>query len=582
MELLWQYLRRYKKLLWGALTLATVNQVFSLLDPQIFRLLIDNYGTKAGTIPANQFMSGVILLLLAFVGVAFVSRVAKNFQDYYVNVITQRLGATMYANAVEHSFSLPYAAFEDQRSGELLQKLQKARTDSQTFIIGAINTVFLSTIGIIFVLSYAWSVDWRIGLTYFLIMPTLGLITYLISRRIKQAQTAIVKRTAELAGSTTETLRNVELVKSLGLETQETARLNTVNEQILKLELTKVKMIRKLLFTQGTMLNGLRALLMLLMLWLISQGEITLGQFFSLLFYSFFLFNPLAEFGQVITQYQEARASLEQMKKVLALEPEPVPANPKTIDRLNNISFDKVSFAYGQNSEPHTLHEINLSLQPGKTTAFVGPSGSGKSTLIKLLVGLYHPTGGQLKVSGLDMTEIDTRAFRRRLGYVSQETQLFAGTIRENLLFVNPQATDEQCLTALRAAAALPIIERGGQGLNTKIGEGGIKISGGEKQRLAIARALLRQPDLIIFDEATSSLDSITEANITSTIREISQSRPSLMTVLIAHRLSTVMHADIIYVLEKGRIVEQGSHDSLLKNGGLYTALWRQQQASDI
>lgn len=581
MKLLWQYIRLYKKLLWAALGLATINQVFSLLDPQIFRLLIDNYGTKADQLSTSEFMHGVIILLLAFVGVALISRIAKNFQDYYVNVITQRVGAAMYSTAIGHSFSLPYADFEDQRSGELLQKLQKARSDTQIFITGAINTVFLSLVGIIFVLVYAFWVDWRIGLTYFLIIPALGFVTYQISRRIKQAQTTIVKQTAELAGSTTETLRNVELVKSLGLEIQESRRLNLVNEKILALELAKVKMIRKLLFTQGTMLNSLRALLMLLMLWLISLGEITLGEFFSLLFYSFFLFNPLAEFGQVITQYQEARASLGQMEEILNRPPEPKPIQPQTITKLEKINFQNIEFSYNGNNSPQALYNINLNLVRGQTAAFVGPSGSGKSTLVKLLVGLYRPTKGLLLINNIDINKIDLAAFRQRLGYVAQETQLFAGTIRENLLFVRPKASDEECFNALQAAAALPIIERGGQGLDTKIGEGGIKISGGERQRLAIARALLRQPDLIIFDEATSSLDSITETEITTTIRQISNIKPELITVLVAHRLSTVKHADIIYVLEKGQIIEEGCHDDLLKNGSLYAALWRQ-QASEI
>lgn len=579
MKLLWQYLKHYQKFLWGALSLALLNQFFSLLDPQIFRLLIDNYVTKVNQISQAEFMRGVVLLLLAFVGAALISRIAKNFQDYYVNVITQRVGAAMYASAIGHSFSLPYSIFEDQRSGELLQKLQKARSDAQSFITGAINTVFLSLVGIVFVLIYAFWVDWRIGLTYFLIIPTLGIITYLISRRLKAVQTTIIKQTADLDGSTTETLRNVELVKSLGLEKQETLRLNKVNEQILKLELNKVKMVRKLMFIQGTVLNGLRALLMLLMLWLISQAEITIGQFFSLLFYSFFLFNPLSELGQVITQFQETRASLEQMNQILNMTAEPVASQPSPLKRLESIVFEKVTFTYNSNKHHQTLEDINLHLTPGKTVALVGPSGSGKSTLVKLLVGLYRPTSGVIKVNGFNFKDIDISAYRQRLGYVSQETQLFAGTIRENLLFVRPQATDEECWQALKAAAALPIIERGGQGLDTKIGEGGIKISGGERQRLAIARALLRQPDLIIFDEATSALDSLTESSITATIKEISHSRPDLMIVVIAHRLSSVMYADVIYVLERGRIVESGRHDELIKQQGLYEALWRSQQA---
>ncbi len=580
MKLLWQYLRRYKKLLAGALGLAAVNQVFSLIDPQVFRLIVDRYATRAGEIPPYDFIRGVALLLLAAVGVAFVSRVAKNFQDYYVNVVTQRTGAAMYGRAVEHSFSLPYTVFEDQRSGELLQKLQKARTDSQAFIISAVNTLFLSAIGVLFVLTYAFLVDWRIGTAYLAIIPVLGSITYLISRRIKAAQSSIVKQTAELAGSTTETLRNVELVKSLGLERQETERLNLVNDRILSLELTKVRMIRKLMFLQGTMVNALRSALLLLMLWLIAEDDISLGQFFSLLIYSFFIFNPLAELGTVASQYQEASASLEQLNSVLKLAPEAKPRHPVKIDKVERIAFRGVNFTYGSNSGPHAVHGVTLELTPGKTAAFVGPSGAGKSTLVKLLVGLYHPSQGTMLVNDTDLREMDTEAYRRHLGYVAQETQLFAGTIRENLLFVRPEATDADCLSALKAAAALPIIERGDKGLDTKIGEGGIKISGGERQRLAIARALLREPDFIIFDEATSSLDSLTEAGITQTIRGIAKTRSNLISVSIAHRLSTVMHADTIYVLEKGSVVEHGPHAELLAKGGLYAALWRQQQAS--
>ena len=180
-------------------------------------------------------------------------------------------------------------------------------------------------------------------------------------------------------------------------------------------------------------------------------------------------------------------------------------------------------------------------------------------------------------MNGTDTRSIDLGALRRRIGYVSQETQLFAGTIRENLLFVNPEATDEECLTAIEQVAMSSILERTGEGLNTRIGESGIKISGGERQRLAIARALLRKPDLIIFDEATSNLDSMTEKSITDTIKRISKAHPELMIVMVAHRLSTIAHADTIFVLEKGKVIEKGNHISLLNEHGLYAALWREQ-----
>lgn len=579
MRLLTTYLLRYKKLIFAALILATINQVFSLLDPQVFRLIVDRYAVKADTLPREVFIRGVLLLLLAYVGVALVSRIAKNFQDYCVNVIAQRTGAQLYERSVSHSFSLPYAVFEDQRSGEILQKMNKARLDAQSLITNFVNMLFVAMVGLTFVTIYAFTVHWSIGAAYLLLAPTLGTLMFFISRRIKTQQRVIVTQTAELAGSTTETLRNVELVKSLGLENQEIGRLNKVNAGILGLELKKVRFLRFYSFLQGTIINTTRAGLLFLVLWLLYTKSITLGEFYALFFYSFAIFSPLAELGAIIAQYQEAHASMDKLDEVFAIDPAPKPANPAPLAPLRRVVFHDVSFTYPSASEP-SLESIDLEILAGQTVAFVGPSGSGKTSLVKLLVGLYSPSSGRLAVNGVDIAQVDPDALRARIGLVTQETQLFAGTIRENLLFVQPRATDAQCVEVLRQAAALPIIERGGKGLDTKIGEGGIKISGGERQRLAIARALLRDPELMIFDEATSSLDSITEKSITETIRALTTGTGhQRMTVLVAHRLSTIAHAQRIHVLAKGRIVETGTHDSLLALNGLYAALWREQSA---
>ncbi|MFA5833267.1 MAG: ABC transporter ATP-binding protein [Bacteroidota bacterium] len=575
MKLLYSYLKNYWTLVMLALFLATINQTFSLLDPLVFRYVIDNYAMKFSQYTTEQFLQGVVSLLLLAMGAAFVSRVAKNFQDYYINVIVQRLGAQIYADGLKHSLELPYSVFEDQRSGETLGKLQKVRTDVERLISASINVLFTTLVGITFVMIYSLSVHWVIAPLYFSTVPILGFLSSTLSKKIKTIQKTIVGETTALAGSTTESLRNIELVKSLGLANQEIDRLNSTTQKILSLELKKVKYIRGLSFIQGTSVNFLRTAILFSMLYLIFTQQISVGQFFSLWIYSFFIFGPLQQLGDIINIYREAEVSLNNFEAILNTPKEPKPVSPVKVTNVQTLAFNKVTFQH-QSSNKSALNEISFKTKLGETIAFVGPSGAGKTTLVKLLVGLYRPQSGNILYDGKNFDEIDFDALRERIGFVTQDTQLFSGTIRENLLFVNPKATDADCLDVLNKAACQSLLSRADKGLDSIIGEGGVKVSGGEKQRLSIARALLRNPQLLVFDEATSSLDSLTEEEISETIRNISNQK-DMITILIAHRLSTVMHSDTIYVLEKGKIVESGSHTKLVKAKGLYYAMWRQQ-----
>ena len=590
MKILLHYLKPYKGLIILALFLAAINQVFSMLDPYFFGKLIDRYAThpfetgvfdknkvfqKTGDRTETEFIWGVLGVLGILISVAMISRIAKAFQDYFTNVIVQKFGAKIFTDGLQHSMKLPYQDFEDQRSGETLSILTKVRTDTERFIVSFINVVFGILVGIVFVSIYAFRLHWSIMPIYVGGMIILALLTSFLSRKIKIIQKNIVKETTVLAGTTTESLRNIELVKSLGLTGQEIKRLNTNTYKILGLELRKVKSIRTLSFIQGTFVNFLRQVIMFTLLWLVFKGKLTAGEVMTLTFYSFFIFGPLQEIGNIILSYREAEASLNNFDNLMKKAPEMEPADPKSLGNIESLSFKGVGFQHKTASQK-AIDDISFDARVGETVAFVGPSGSGKSTLMKLLVGLYRPQQGKILYNNLDETEIHFDDLRKQIGFVTQDTNLFSGTIKENLLFVNPTASDELLNDVLQKASCTNLLARAEKGLDTMIGEGGLKLSGGEKQRISIARALLRQPHLLIFDEATSALDSLTEEEITNTIKLISSQKEQI-TILIAHRLSTIMHADRIYVLEKGEVVETGNHEALLAEKGLYYAMWRQQ-----
>ncbi len=586
MKILLHYLKPHKWLVILVLSLAAVNIGFSLVDPILLGKLINLANGRVNNpelITEDRFFNsfswgkpGVWFILICSISVAMISRIAKNFQDYFLNLVIQKFGAKVFTDGLQHAMKLPYQQFEDQRSGETLSVLTKVRSDVEKFMINFINILFGVIIGIVFVFVYAAIfIHWSIPLAYLVGITLLTLITNALSKKIKAIQKNIVGQTTALAGSTTESLRNIELVKSLGLTQQEVQRLNKNTYKILGLELTKVKRIRSISFIQGTMVNTLRQVILFILMWLIFKDKMDAGQLVTMQIFSFFVFGPLQEIGNILLSYREAEASLNNFDTLMKKAPEPEPANPKHLGHIETLAFRNVAFQH-QTAAQKAINNISFDVKVGETIAFVGPSGSGKSTLMKLLVGLYRPQEGKIFYNNLDETEIRFDDLRNQIGFVTQDTNLFSGTIRENLMFVNPGATEEEVLDALNKASCQNLLARAEKGLETMIGEGGLKLSGGEKQRLSIARALLRDPKLLLFDEATSALDSLTEEEITDTIRDISM-KGSQITILIAHRLSTIMHADRIYVLEKGDVVETGSHQQLLDEKGLYYAMWRQQ-----
>lgn len=575
MKILFSYLKKHKYIVLLALLMTAINQGFSLVEPLITGKLVDDYINKRDLLSRSEYFTGILTLIGLGIGAALISRIANNFQDFYTITIAQKTGAEMYADGMKHSLDMPYYVFEEQRSGAKLDMLGRVRSDSENFIKASINVTFMALFGIIFVSVYSALISYKVTVVFIASVPIITYLSWKLSEKVKVVHRAIISKTSVLAGRSTESLRNIELVKSHGLGEQEINRLNTATYKILNLEIVKTKILRMLSFIQGSTVNIVRSIMIVVMLMLIFDKELSAGQYFSFLLYSYFLFGPLQEFGHMALTWREAQISFGNFKRIMDMPIEAIPSDPASLEKINHIEFKNVFFKY-KHSNRNALNGISFHAEEGETVAFVGPSGSGKTTLIKLLVGLYKPLQGDVYYNQTHTDAIHLDELRRKIGFVTQDTQLFSGNIRDNLRFVRPDATDEECLEALQKAACQSLLSRAEDGLDTLIGESGVKVSGGEKQRLSIARALLRNPNILLFDEATSALDSLTEEEITKTVNKLSQLKDHI-TLIIAHRLSTIMHANRIYVLENGEIVESGNHEELIEQKGLYYAMWRQQ-----
>jgi ATP-binding cassette subfamily B protein len=574
MALFWKYLKPYSRLVLFSMLLAALAQGLSFLDPVIFGRILDKYALHPTAGRETDQVRGVLWLLGLAIAVAIAARAARSFQEYVLRLLVQRFGQSVFDDGLKQTLRLSFEEYEMQRSGEALSVLQKTRRDTESFLTSAINLFFSTLVGVGFLIYYAITKHWALIPVFIVGVLFLGGLTGLLSKKIKTVQRRIFRENAVLSGHITESLRNIELVKSLGLTYPEIRRLKTFTQQIFTLEMQKVKQVRTLGFLQGATLILLKQSILFILLWLIFRKVLSPGELISMQLILNYIFIPIQDLGTIILAYREAEVSLQNFDALMKKPVETRPEEPIEIGDFSKLEFQDVVFRH-RTAQSNAIDGISFHVQRGESIAFVGPSGSGKSTLVKLLVGLYTPGAGNILFDEVSVEAIRYNRVRRQIGFVTQDTQLFAGSVRQNLLFIKPGATEAEMLDALERAAAGHLV-RGPKGLDTLLGEGGTRLSGGEKQRLSIARALLRKPQLLIFDEATAALDSLTEEAITATLTGIAAAREQMI-ISIAHRLSTIRHADRIYVLERGRIAEQGTHEKLLELKGLYYALWRQQ-----
>jgi ATP-binding cassette subfamily B protein len=542
------HLRAERWPLAGTAVLAVAARLFLLADPQILRVIVDSYVLRAGSMPRDVFIRGIVVLIAAAVAVGMLARTCRTLQEYWTAMIGRRVGARFYAGSVAQSLHLPYAEATSESSGELLSKIDRARQDAEAAIGGA-TQIGLGAVAIAAITAYAFRVHPALGAVHLVGIPLFGAILLLASRPIRSRQQGIAAELGRVAGAATETIRNVELVKGLGAETQQVTRLEHAHTRILDLEAARLRLVRRLALIEGTLFHLLRATLLLTMLVLVYRASITTGQFLTLFIYSSMIFTPLADVGNAVARYQSARGTFDALG-VLRRATTPVRADAfARSPAISRIEFRQVSFAYDPALPPAVRH-LDFEVQQGEMVALTGPSGAGKTTVVKLLLGLLEPTAGAILVNGRAVDAAGAAALRARTGLVTQDTQLFEGTVRDNLRLAQPDASDAACLEALKTAAAAFSRPLDAAVLDLRIGEAGLRLSGGQRQRVAIARALLREPDVFVFDEPTSQLDAATEADLLDTIRSLSGG--GRLVVLVSHRLSALAPADRVYVLANG------------------------------
>lgn len=553
-----------------------LSQGFSLAEPYFFATILDKYlAHPYGFASQAVFFRGLTSIILMWIGAAFMARIFKNLQSYFVGTVSDRIGIRVLEHGYRHVLALPMSFHSREKAGEVFRKLSKARDDITTLFSVLFDKIFQNTFTILVVFIVVFTHSWRIGVALFAFVPVFIVVTAVFTKRIKRTQTEINKINEQLFGSSFEAVSHIELVKAFSSEKEEEAHLahdNALSHLRLK---KKTVAYQALGFAQGTVINLARVVLLWWGSVLSFRGLLSFGNVVLFNFYSFYIYQPLYDLGDVYTKYNEGVAAVDRLKSILD-EPVTIKDAPDAIDagKLDGrVEFRNVSFSYGEGERP-ILKNVSFAVEPGKKLAFVGTTGSGKSTVIKLLLRFYEPTSGQILIDGRDIKEYKIESLHKRIGLVLQDNVLFNTTMANNVRYGTFAATDDEVLDAVSRASLQPFLAKLADGIQTKVGERGLMVSGGEKQRIAIARSIIKRPDILVFDEATSALDSNTEEAIRRSIAEVSK---GVTSITVAHRFATVIDADEILLLMNGEVAERGTHKELIEKGGEYAKIYNLQ-----
>ena len=558
------YIRPYTKTILTAIFCIVVAAGSNLYVPWIIKDMIDKVLAEKDMEMLNYISIGIVVVFLIR-GIFYFG------QSYLVSYVGQRVVIDIRGQLYRKFQRLPLAYYDKHRTGEMMSyisndvaALQNAMVDKLIELITEIS-VFIGSLGMMFYL------DWKLSLLTFAVVPMVGQAMNIFGKKLKKSGTMIQERMADMTAMLQESLSAVRVVKSFVREDHEIKRYDQENERNFEAAMLNIRLMSMLTPT----VEFLAALAVTVIVWFggyeVVEGKITAGALVAFLTYAVNLANPVKRISRAFGTMQQALAAADRVFAVMDL-PETIAdkLDAKPLPKVTGrVKVDNVSFSY--NDEAPAVKNISFDVKPGQMIAFVGPSGAGKSTIANLLPRFYDVTEGSITVEGMDVRDVTLSSLREQIGIVPQETMLFSGTVWENIRYGRLDATNEEIVEAAKAANADEFIRQLPNGYDTKLGERGVNISGGQRQRLAIARAILKDPQILILDEATSALDTESEKVVQAALDRLMVGRTSFV---IAHRLSTILSADRILVLDHGEIVEDGTHEELLVKGGLYSNLY--------
>ncbi|MCE0757615.1 ABC transporter ATP-binding protein/permease [Marinobacter sp. G11] len=573
-----RYARGYRRQIIAATTCSIINKLFDIAPEILIGVAIDvvvnqeeSFVAGLGFETAQEQIT--ILAVLTFFIWAGESLFEYLFQILWRN-LAQRLQSDLRQDAYEHAQRLDMSFFEANSSGQLVATMNDDVNQLERFLDGGANAMIQVAVTVVAVGAVFFVLSPLIALLAFTPIPLIIWGAFYFQRKAGPLYADVREKVGDLSSRLANNLGGIATIKSFTAEQREAKRLKDASEayvdanrRAIRISSAFIPVIRMAIlagFLATFTVGGMMAL----------EGSLNVGAYGVLVFLTQRLLWPLTGLAEVIDLFERAMAST---RRILDLLAEPVNVRDeagKTLEQpvRGQVSFNQVSFRYAGSGAG--IQDITLNVPAGNTLALVGATGSGKSTLIKLLLRFYDPSHGDIRIDGQPIRDVSLKSLRDAIGLVSQDVYLFEGSIRDNLAYGKPDASEEEIIDAARTAEAWSFIEALPEGLDTPVGERGIRLSGGQRQRLSLARALLKNPPILVLDEATSAVDNETEAAIQRSLKRIGHNRTVIM---IAHRLSTIVDADTIAVVENGRIVEEGDHDSLIRNNGAYAAQWRVQ-----